>query len=166
MESEETKRLVSNIENVCASIDQELGVPQDAAAVDVLSLYYKNKEGKPLPKIEETRENMEHKIYIDGESLYLVNLKGKFAFPLSSLKAIHEVKAKLALDVWNKKEGPKEGYYSQFPIFLENGDGLYIKTLYLLELSQGAEALGICFPCYELPLIERLTGMKAQPQKK
>ena len=43
------------------------------------------------------------KIFSDENYLYIANLEGKYAFPLSSLVSIHTVKKRIRIAGWNKE---------------------------------------------------------------
>ena len=88
------------------------------------------------------------KIFSDTNCLYIANLEGKYAFPLSSLVSIHTVKKRIRIAGWNKEIGFKQGVYKQ----------------YKLEVYHDGVSLGIYIPCYELPIFEELTGLKAETQ--
>ena len=41
-----------------------------------------------------------------------------------------------------------------------------MKAYHILELEHGGENYGIYFPCWELPVFERLTGLNAEEASK
>ncbi len=164
--SEESTQVLSNLESISQSIYTELAVPADAAEVDILSFFYKSKDGqiKPCEKGMQLARfmNPEFKIYKDAEKLYLTNLAGKYAFPLSSLKAIRTVNKNGNVITWNKVAATSEGRFKPYKLTVDNYGRIHFKSYYILELTHDGEEWGIYIPCYELPVLEQLTGLKAE----
>lgn len=166
LESEEGTRSVSRLETTADSAFREMSVPQDAPDVDVLSFYYKEKDGnikvceKPMQLYSHT--NCGFKIFTDSEKLYLAYPEGKFAFPLKSLQAIRRVDKKVRATGWNKDEAPNQGIYKPYKLTIDQYSCIHSKPHYILELKHGDEIWGIYFPCYELPTFEKFTGLRAQ----
>ncbi len=164
--SEESTHVFSNMENIGKSIYTELSVPSDATDVDILSFFYKDDEGQ-IKVCEKGLQlarfmNPEFKIYKDAENLYLTNLSGKYAFPLSSLKAIRTVNKNGNVITWNKVAATSEGRFRQYQLTVDKYDRIHFKNYYILELTHNGEEWGIYIPCYELPVLEYYTGLKAE----
>ncbi len=164
LESEESNQVFSKLDSVGKSIYSELGVPSDSKEVDILSFFYKIKDDriKVCEKSMAQYFNPEFNIFTDSENLYIANLEGKYAFPLSSLKAIHKVKKHIRILSWNKEENFNKGIYKQYKLTNDNYGCIHCKNYYILEINCDNESYGIYFPCYELPAFEELTGLKAQ----
>ena len=166
LESDEGVHDLSHLETTCAGVYAELAVPSDANDVDILAFYYKVKDGevraceKPMQLY--SHRNPSFKAFSDGENLYLANLKGKCCFPLQSLQAIRRQNTKVRVPDWNKESAPTEGIYKQYKMHTDQFGCVHIKPYYILELEHGGETWGIYFPCYELPVFEALTGLKAE----
>ena len=47
---------------------------------------------------------------------------------------------------------------------VNNMGNVFFKPYYILEIEHNDEIFGIYFPCYELPIFEKLTGLTAQKQ--
>ena len=166
LECDELKHTLSSIDSFCNAIYSELSVPADAQTVDLLSFFYKSKNSD-IKVIEKGFQvvpyfNLAFKIFADSENLYLMNLDGKYSFPLSSLQAIRFVNKKIGASQWNKEEAPNKGIYKHYKITRGNYGCIHFKPYYILELDHNGETWGIYFPCYELPVFEALTGMKAR----
>lgn len=165
-ESDEGTQSVSRLQTTVSSVFREMGVPEDAPEVDVLSFYYKEKEGeikvceKPMQLYSHT--NCGLKIFTDSDHLYLAHTEGKFAFPLKSLQAIRRVDKKVRATGWNKEEAPNQGIYQSYKLTTDQYGCVHSKPHYLLEFVHGGETWGVYFPCYELPVFEKLTGLQAQ----
>lgn len=166
LESDESEQIFSHVDTSGDNIFAELAVPADAKEVDILSFFYKVKDNnikvreqglQPVPYI-----NLVYKVFIDSENLYLANLDGKFSFPLSSFQSIRTVNKNIGAFSRNKDEKPNKGVYKQYKITVDKYDCIHFKPYHILEFSHGSEIWGIYFPCYELPVFEELTGLKAE----
>ncbi len=160
LDSDESQRIVSGIEGTEQALFDDLDVPADAEDVDILSFQYKIKNGDiKIPSM--LFVNQIYKIFADPENLYLANLNGKYAFPLAEFKAIQTVKKNIPILSWNKDEDIKSEKYKKYKITYNN-DIIYCKPYFILEIEHGGELHGIYIPCYELPVFEKFTGLKAQ----
>lgn len=167
LETDESVQILSNVEGVHDGIFKELGVPASAVAVDVLFFYYKVKNEKM--KVCERGMQFapyfmpEFQAFSDSENLYLVNLEGKYAFPLTSLQRIRTVNKHIRIGGWNKDIGPKDGIYKQYKMTVDQYGCVHCKQYCKLEFSHKNEQWGIYFPCYELSKFEAITNMHALP---
>lgn len=166
LESDESTHTLSNLDKMCDSIYAELGVPTDAKEVDILSFFYKVKDGeiKVQEKAFQTAPylNPVFRIYADTENLYLTNLEGKYAFPRSSLSAIRTVKKSIRIEEWNKEEPCNKGVYKQYKLSTDSYGCVHCKCYHILEIDCDGTHWGIYFPSYELPVFEAVTGLHAQ----
>lgn len=166
LESDESTHTLSNLDKMCDSIYAELGVPADAKEVDILSFFYKVKDGeiKVQEKAFQTAPylNPVFRIYSDAENLYLTNLEGKYAFPRSNISAIRTVKKSIRIEEWNKEEPLNKGVYKQYKLTTDNYDCVHCKCYHILEMNCDGTLWGIYFPSYELPVFEAATGLNAQ----
>lgn len=166
METDESTRTFSNLESVTDAVFSELAVPAEAKDVDILSFFYKEKEGeikmhqKGLQIVQ--YYNFNYKIFADSENFYMANLEEKYAFPLASLRAIHTVKKRIILYTWNKEEKYNKGVYKQYKLDIGEGGEIHCKNFHILEFEHNGELWGLYFPAYELPAFEEVTGLKAE----
>ena len=164
LETDESTQTFSHLEGTVNAIYNELCVPNNAIDVDVLSFFYKikNEEFKPVEKAFATHFNPKFKIFADEENLYLADLDGKYAFPLSSIVKVHTVKKHIRIAGWNKEEKYNKGIYKQHKLTEDNYGSIHCKQYHILEINHNGETFGIYIPCYELTVFEELTGIKAQ----
>ena len=161
LKSEESTQTLSHFESVSDAIFTNLGVPDNAKDVDIFLFFYKMKDGNI--KIHEKGLqiapyiNTVFKIFSDAENLYLANLEGKYAFPLSSIVKIHTVKKHIRFVGWNKEEKYNKGIYKQYKLTVDNYGVIHCKQYHILEVNHHGETFGIYFPCYELPVFEECT---------
>ncbi len=163
--TDESTQTFENLESTCDAIFTELSVPRDSKDVDVFSFFYKVKDGE----IKITQKGMQmvhcvngvYKAFADSENLYLANIEGKYAFPLSSVKAIRTVKKHIIMPEWNKEERFNKGVYKQYKLTTDDYDHIHSKYYHIIEVDCNGELWGVYIPCYELPVFEELTGLKA-----
>lgn len=140
----------------------DLGVPQDALKIDILSFNYKIE--KDIIKIDKCSTsvpmfyNMEFYIYKDKENFYLVADSGKYAFKISSIKTIHKIEHKNALFVWNKDVAHNKGKYKQYKMKEDETGNIRCKAYYILEIENNGELYGIYFPEYEIDTVKTIIG--------
>lgn len=169
LDSEESKQTMSRLDSVSDNIFSELGVPADAKDVDVLSFFYKVKDGeiKACENISSSApfSSSVFKIYADLENLYLVNLDGKYAFARSMLTSIRKINKRTIISGWNKDENFNKGIFKQYNIKGDQMERIHCKCRYVLELNREGELWNIYFPNYELPVFEEMTGLKAEEEQ-
>lgn len=161
LDTDESTQTFSHLDGVANAVYTELDVPDDAKDIDILSFFYKVKDGEI--KVQEKGMqvfqyfNPEFKIFADEENLYLANLEGKYAFPLSSITKMHTVKKHIRIAGWNKDEKCNKGIYKQFKLTTDNYGCIHCRQYYILEINRQGESYGIYFPSYELPTLEECT---------
>lgn len=166
MGKETSAQAFSRLDGTFLAVYAELEVPANAIEVDILSFYYKRKEGK-IKVCEKGLQmapytNCVFRIFADAGNLYLANPEGKYAFPLSSLRAIQTRKKVARMNAWNKEEAFNKGIYKPYKLSADQYGCIHARQYHILELEQDGELWGIWFPSYELPAFEAVTGMKAQ----
>ena len=166
LESDEGSHHLSRLAATQNSVYAELAVPSTAKDVDILSFCYRMKDDQ-IKLCERTMQLYSHqnpsfKVFTDKENLYLANLDGKYAFPLSALQTIRTQDKKVRTAGWNKDVPPTKGIYKPYKMTTDQFGCVHSKPHYVLEVMLEGELWGIYFPCYELPVFEELTGLKAQ----
>ena len=158
LESDENIQTFSHLESISDAIFKDLAVPDDAKTVDVLTFFYKVKDGK-IKVLEKGFQiaqyfNPEFKIFSDEENLYLADVDGKYSFPLSSVVKIHTVKKRIRIAGWNKEEKHNKGIYKQYKLAIDNYGCVCCKEYHIVEINYRGNSYGIYIPCYELPIFE------------
>ncbi|MBP3434766.1 MAG: hypothetical protein J6K62_00335 [Clostridia bacterium] len=158
LDTDESSQTFSHLDSVTNTIYAELTVPDQTKSIDILSFFYKIKKGKIKVQEKGTQLfqyfNPEFKIFTDEENLYLANLEGKYAFPLSAIVKIHTVKKHIRIAGWNKAEKFNQGMYKQYKLTTDNFGCIHCKQYHILEINHQGESYGIYFPSYELPTLE------------
>ncbi|MBP3446007.1 MAG: hypothetical protein J6K64_01890 [Clostridia bacterium] len=166
MEMDESSRTLKQLERATDALFAELKVPADAKDVDILSFFYKVKEGeiKMQQKGMQIAQyyNFNYKIFADSENFYMANLEEKYAFPLSSIRTIRTVKKHIILYTWNKEEKYNKGVYKQYKLQMSEDGEIHCNKYHIMEFKHNGEIWGIYFPEYELPSFEEITGLRAE----
>ena len=166
LSTEESTQTISHLEGVSNASYSELGVPADANTVDILSFFYKIKDGEI--KVQEKAMqvfqyfNLEYKLFCDEENIYLSSLHEKFAFPRQSLKGIRTVQKHIRLMDWNKEESFNKGIYKEYALTRDNYGCIHCKWYHILEIEHKGETFGVYIPGYDLPAWEKITGLTAE----
>ena len=137
-------------------------VPETSKEVDILIFFYKIKNGE----IKVCEKGMQYAKYLnpifnvfcDQENLYLANLEGKYAFPLSSIKRVRTVKKKIVIASWNKDVSFKDDIYKPYKLTDDNYGAIHCKQYHIIEIEKDGEIFGIYFPSYELPAFKEVLG--------
>lgn len=165
LETDESSQAFHALDQTCEAVFLDLKVPEDAKEMDVLSFFYKV-DGDNIKVCEKAIQiapymNPIFHVFADSENLYFANLDGKYAFPLSAIKAIRSVKKSIRIMEWNKDEEYNKGIYKPYKLREDNYGCIGCKNYHIVEVEHDNETWGIYIPCYELPVIEELTGLKA-----
>lgn len=166
-ESEENLVVSNRIDVVCSNIYSEFGVDENTPEVDILSFRYKTRKSENVFVTNSlspvNASNLAHKFYVSDGNLYLVSLEAKYCIPLDNVTGIKTVKKQAAIPeaMWNKAIHFTEGYFEQFKIRCNDGI-IHIRPYHILCFNHNGEEWGLYFPCYELPLFENITGLKAE----
>lgn len=153
-----SQQTLSRADGVTRAIYAELGLPEDTVDVDILMFRYKEKDGqiKFTESGMTTCFNPEFKLYKDETHFYLLNLDGKYAFPLSAVRNLQKVDKRISIPSWNKSVPFYKGIYKPYKLTRNNMGMIFCKPYYILELEIDGETWGIYFPSYEFPAFEQL----------
>ena len=167
LKKDESQYTIDKIEKMCSSAYEELGVPGHAKKAIVLSFTYKVKKGMPVAKEVGFKmtpyENSVARIWGDETCLYIADVAHKYAFPLSDLQAIRTINKSISIPGWSKEDShPNAGKYKKYKMQVDRYGCIHFKPYHILELNHNGELWGIYFPCYELDVFEKSTGLKAE----
>ena len=140
-----------------------LGVPKDAPEVDILVGRYKGKgdEVKILGVHDNVMLNPVMRIFVQDDCLCLANTNDRHEIPLSEITGIRTFKKTIQIMVWNKETHFSADIYKPYKL-VANQYGIFVKTSHGLTFRCGGEEWMLLFPCYELPVFQKLTGKVAE----
>ena len=156
---EKTKAQIA-LRSALSEAYSDVGVPDDAEEVDILTFSYVIKKGTVTPVIPEDGYthyvNLQMRIYTDKRRLCLADLSSVYAFDLESVKGITKVKKKTDFPFWNKEVPHNDSLYKPFKVKRHIGGIYTTKYHYILTVKQGEEELQLHFAPYDLAVFERL----------
>ena len=164
MQSTEVEQLDADVQETLGLAYGELGVPEDAVKMDAFVFRYKEKNGKISIRSMGFFEfiNVEVRAYVKDEALCLADTESVYAIPLKSLCDIQTVKKTAMFQGWNKELLPNDKSFKPYHVGVNQYETIFCKPYYILEAEIRGEIWGVYFPGYELPVVEGLTGLKAQ----
>ena len=147
----------------------ELGVPEDAASMDVIAFRYRVKKGEVKPAtvgmsfdaLMSAFQNLEVKVFTREGMLCLSTAQDLYEIPINEISKIRTVKKTIPFNTWNKEVDPRDEFFKKYKLGVNNYGQVLVRPYHVLEISHAGEDFCIWFPCYELPTVEALTGLKA-----
>lgn len=133
----------------CAS-RQELGIPENAADMDIIRVFYQIKKGRE--KILEN-ENLSIYAYCQDGSLCLADNTQVFKIPFSSIQKVVWVKKRLVLPEWNKEESYNSKTYKPYHIRKNDAEQYTIRGYYSLRISETRGEFEVMVPEYDEKLL-------------
>ena len=170
LQEEKVEERVDELVKDREAMYRELGVPEDAEYVDVLQFFYKIKKEKIVPYASGLQltayVNPEVKIFATEEDLYIADHESVYSLKKSEFKSITCVDKRVYVPMWNKDEEPTKGRFKPYKMTVNSYGCVIFKPYYILNIEHEGKIYGLYFPCYELEVFERLTGLKAEVRTK
>lgn len=135
---------------------EELRVPSDAAKIDVLEYTYKD------PAKPEWTDILEMSIFLEGSRFCLAGEGFRISLGLSGIRRFRRCEDAITCCAWNKNTPPGEGIYADVQYDDKTNFDYKIPGYAVLEFTEGDEDYEISIPCYDVPAVEALIGMKAE----
>lgn len=138
--------LMERAESLYKSSRQQLGIPDDAQEVDVISTAYQLKNGR-----EKTlyTQNISVSMYHQSECLCFSDIVQIYSIPLSSIQKVVWVKKRLLLPEWNKEETYNSQTYKPYRIKKNNVEQYIIRGYYSLRISEVRGVFEVMVPEYD-----------------
>ena len=130
---------------------KELGVPEEAADVDVIMPYVKtDKNGEEVLKrgLTESYINYSFKVFTEGDEICFADSTQVLSLPKDRFGKGEKVDKRIRLPQWNKSEpynGDKYGGYAITP----SGNGIVVNGYYSIGLDLNGEQYEIHVPEYD-----------------
>lgn len=151
---EESDEYQMNEQQVAAAADTSralLGVPADAADIEVLGYDYKIKKDKE----KRTDSDWDYDTccfyaFVQEGELLLADSVDKFAIPLAAVTAVRLRQKKAKVWLWMKDDSPKSDTYKPYQVkYDEDSDVYTLPAVYVLEIAHGGETYELLLPAYE-----------------
>ena len=160
--SDEYKNTMSRSESIDKSVLFELNVPEDAPKVDILSVFYKIKNGEfKISPIGAQYESTEMRVFNEKGILCLSDMSTVYGIaPVNSFKKIEYIKKKASFSPWSKDEDYDSEKYKKYKISTDKYESeYYIKNLCSLQFEINGEEFEIIIPPYDIYAFEEITGL-------
>lgn len=161
LETDEVSAQMEQAEEYARLSRAELGIPENAASIDVLSYTYEIKNGKEKISKNENEDYEAIELYAFAEDgcLMLADAVTLYAIPLSSITAVRRWEEKVRVYCWNKEEEPNKEPYKAYRIkYDDENDVFTLRAIYALELA-GSDC-ELLVPDYEWErVLQPLTGL-------
>ena len=146
-----------------AAVRSALGIPEDAARVDILRRCWQpgDEERGGIIQLGDYGNHPRFAWVHDGR-LHLADSGECYAFPLEELGLPVKVDIKILLPRWNKPVPPTDAAYREFRLTVGAG-GVYCRPFF--EVPVGSTEKVLRFPAYEMPVLLRLTGLGGFAQR-
>ena len=144
----------------------EMGVPEDAAAVDILTYPYEMKKGKEkqLHVDDEHYHAMEMAAFVEDGYLMLAEADRTYGFSLAQVTAVTRLEGGTRIHCWNKEEGCKDEPYKPYRIsYNEEDDVFTVRAVYVVEWPEGE----LVVPDYDWErILAPMTGLSTTATEK
>lgn len=156
MDSDEVTQLTNDLDRLSDSSKQLLGVPADAAELDVLGYGYEIKRGKEKRLLKELGDYIASSlnVFVEGGELMLANDVEKYAIPLSAIRGVRVTRKKAKVFCWLKDDEPKSATYKPYKIgYDDENDVFTVRAIYSLDIAHGGEEYELIVPDYDWELV-------------
>ena len=162
--SNELRQAYKKLAEITEKIYISHGAPKDCAKADILTVCYKTKTDRNgnTRQIITDKQNILMGLFTDDEKRCLVTSYSKYEIPLKSLQKINTVDEHFPINNWEREVSKKDDYFKSHGLRTDSHGASYAERYHILEFSHNNEQWGLYFPCYELPVFENLTGLKAE----
>lgn len=161
LDTEEMDAQMAQAEEYARQSREELGIPEDAADIDVLGYAYEMKNGraKQVKAWGEDYDAMEMYAFVQDGCLMLADAATLYAIPLSSVTAVKKRESRFRVYSWNKEEEPNKEPYKAYRIkYDDENDVFTLRAVYAIELA-GADC-ELVVPDYEWErVLQPMTGL-------
>lgn len=136
-----------------ATLDDFHG-PADAPRIDVLD--YEPGEKKQFCVLSEVV------VFMDGGRLCFADEECRLSLDPAGIRRFYRVSERMEVLLWNKEIPAGTGIYANVKV---KRGMTTIPGYAVLEFTEGGEDFGIWLPDYDVPALERVLGMTADPAK-
>lgn len=150
MKTAEETMMMERAQRLDRASRQELGVPENAADMDIIRVAYQIKKGRE--KIL-ANENLSIYAYCQDGFLCIADNTQAFKIPLSSIQKVVWVKKRLLLPEWNKKEPYNSKTYKPYHVRKNDAEQYIIRGYYSLRISDARGEFEVMVPEYDEKLL-------------
>ncbi len=153
LESDEVTQLKNDLDRLSDSSKQLLGVPADAAELDVLGYGYEIKRGKEKQLLG-AYITSSMSVFVENGELMLANDFEKYAIPLSVIRGVRVTRKKTKVFCWTKDDKQMSATYKPYMVGYNDGDGIFtVRAIYSLDIAYNGEEYELVVPNYDWELV-------------
>lgn len=144
-----------------ARVKAELGIPESAADMDFLSLFYKETEEGPVPYRSFDFMTMEMFVFSDDGFLHVADYSNVYSIPKSNIKNFEKVEKSVFVLGWSKEEAITSDTYAPYEM-TETEEG-YISLPYYYSATvktDDGEEFSLDLPPYEAKALANMLGFE------
>ena len=160
--SEEINALIQKGDLLLEQNMAVLGIPRNAANVELLMERYEIRRGTKKPIYFEVAQylNMEFFAYEEQGNLCLSDAEHVWRIPLCSIRKIYKEKKLTSLPEWKKQEDYRSDKYKKYKI-KQNGMGVILCHYYRVEIHDERGDFYLLVPNYDAEIIMNLIQLRA-----
>jgi len=160
--STDIKAAVERFEAASREAAHELGIPDDAKALDVFPFHYKLENGSPVRHGKRNRyENLGVSAYRMGDRLCLATAQERLEIPLSDIQGYRVYDREYTVDMWLKEQASDSEAYADYHIRKSGFLGRRARTLCGVSIRhESGEEYELLIPAYDLPVMQALVPMR------
>ena len=149
-QSDEYQLTEQHLESAADTSRVLLGVPADAADIEVLGYDYKLKNGKEKRTDSWDYDTCCYYAFVQDGALMLADSEEKYAIPLSAVTAVRHRHEKTKVWLWMKDDQPKAEPYKPYKIKYDEENDVYtLPAVYALTVSHNGEEWELVLAEYE-----------------
>ncbi len=160
LKSDEFQAALTRTERVAEESRISLGVPADAADIDVFGTAYQIKKGKIKQGIAGCDFiNYSMWMFVEQNNLCIADTAAVYAIPLSSILRVVRMERKITFDDWNKDSDYNKEPYKAYKIS-QNKDGtLGMRGCCSIQFLFEGEECEVVIPTYDIDAVLKMTGL-------
>jgi hypothetical protein len=135
----------------------DMRVPDDAAAVDMLSRIY-----SPYTRDEKSAFfcNGTGCVFLENDALCFSDGEAVYAMPLTEITAVARINTPIVMDAWTKETPHTDPLFADYGIVLEEDCEHYALPCYCaVRCNHKGEDYQVLLPAYDIEPVLRLTGL-------
>lgn len=158
VETQNYQEKSKKLDEIGNQIKEQLGIPEDAAVIDILAYNYKlKKEKEVLQGLGYL--NMSCFLFQKENDLCIADHQMRISLPLEQITEISEIKKRIPFLNWNKEKSYTDKEYKKYKITCGNGI-YYIKPCYALRIEDIGEKYELFIMPYDLKTLLNLLPEK------
>ncbi len=160
LKSDEFQAALTRTERVADESRISLGVPADAADIDVFGTAYQVKKGKVKQGIAGCDFiNYPMWAFVEEDNLCIADTAAVYAIPLSSILRVVRMERRITFDDWNKDSAYNKEPYKAYKISQNKDETLVMRGYCSIQFLFEGEECEVVIPTYDIDTVLKMTGL-------